>query len=649
MKKLKKSRRNLNESIQIVSPPINLAYNKYFPAKFELTINYILAAIAVAMGLIFLFKAKTINGYFCFPLDDSWIHLTFARNLVDYGSFSYYKNQLVTSGSTSPLYTFILAALYSFSKNEFIISYVIGISSFALSVFFMFKLAKLHFVSAIWLAFLTSLLLALQSDLNLIAVSGMETTMFIALIIISLYNYQKKSFKALGICLGLLLWCRPDGLILWVAILGDYFIGTLSAKSKKDSPFFLKTLIVPFSIAGGMAILYFLFNVFLSGSIMPNTFASKIATYGDSSRIDFLKNHVMGLFTAPEFVLYFIPFLISVVIIIKEIIQKKYFEYSVYLIFLAGLIFVYWLILPFSSSYGRYLMPLIPFYIIMAVHGVKSFYEFLLNKLKSDSLANFILAGYFIASIIISIIYLAEWSDIYSHSCKYYNDRHVAAGKWIFKNTPPDAVVATHDIGAIEYYGKRKLLDMVGLVSPEIIDKMKIGFITYLNNYLIEKKPDYIVTLKNWFEIVNDNPVYSPVREPEILEIYKFKPNKTHILSGEASAYIGQAIQYMNLNDNARGEKAFLLALAADPASSKTNFILAYFYISEGFKSKGEEFLSKALSIFPEYADANFLMGRVQYEKKNYASAKEYINKCLQIDPAHKDALELLEILKKQN
>jgi hypothetical protein len=648
MKPTKKSHRNQKENIPVLKHDIKLNYDWYFPLKFETSINFVLAGIALLVGVLFLFKAKTINGYFCFPLDDSWIHLTFARNLIEYGSFSYFKNQLVTAGSTSPLYTFILAALYYFSKNEFIISYIIGLCSFAISVYFIFRLVRLHFTSGMWLAFIVALLLALQADINLIAVSGMETTMFIALIIISLFYYKKKNYKTLGIFLGLLLWCRPDALVLWLALILDYLIRMFLERNKKDSSASMKALLIPFSFAAGMALIYFIFNLYLSGSLLPNTFGSKLATYGYNSRTDFLKNHVLGLFTGPEFILFFIPFLISAFIIIKGIILKNYNDFSVYFIFLVGLISVYWLLIPFSGSFGRYLMPLIPVYIILSVHGMKIISEFLYNKFKSASFSYIVLTCYFVASIIISIIFLVEWSDIYTQSCKYYNERHVAAGKWIFNNTPQNAVVAAHDIGAIEFYGKRKLVDMVGLVSPEIIDKMKLGFIPYLNKYLIEKKPDYLVTLKNWFEIVNDNPVYTPIREPEILEIYKFKPNITHILSGDAEVYIKQAIQYMNMNDNVSGEQSFLRALAADTVSSKTNFILAYFYISEGQKNKGEAYLTKALSIFPEYADANYMMGRIQYEKKNYVLAKEFIDKCLSIDTVNKDAMELLSVIKKQ-
>ena len=148
----------------------------------------------------------------------------------------------------------------------------------------------------------------------------METTMFIALVVISLYNYKKKNQIVLGISLGLLLWCRPDGLVLWIAILADYFIAMQlenSKKSRKEVRISAKELITPFSIAAGIAICYFLFNYILSGSLLPNTYGAKLAIYEGKSRAGFLKSDVVGYFTAPEFVMYIVPFLLSVIIIIN--------------------------------------------------------------------------------------------------------------------------------------------------------------------------------------------------------------------------------------------------------------------------------------------------------------------------------------------
>jgi hypothetical protein len=45
----------------------------------------------------------------------------------------------------------------------------------------------------------------------------------------------------------------------------------------------------------------------------------------------------------------------------------------------------------------------------------------------------------------------------------------VASARWIESNTSPDALVAAHDIGAIGYFSRRPMLDLAGLISPEVI------------------------------------------------------------------------------------------------------------------------------------------------------------------------------------
>ena len=648
MSKKKSHNKGRETVLQNIFHP-ELIYSKYFPGKSERLIAIILSVISIITGIYFIVQAKSTNGFYCFPFDDSWIHLTFARNLVEYGSFSYYKNQLSTSGSTSPVYTLLLSVFYLISKNEFIISYIIGVIFLSLSVYALFYLMKIHFSSAMWLTVIAALLVAIQPRLNFISVSGMETTMFIFLLVVSLYNYKKKNSTALGVSLGLLLWCRPDGLILWAAIIVDHLLSQifiLSKEKKLKSRVSLKELYKPFLIAGGFVGVYLVFNFILSGSPFPNTFRSKLATYQHNSRSEFLSRDVIKDFTSFEFVIIWIPFLISGIIIIRDFIKKQYNEFSVYLIFIAGFIFTYWWLLPFSFSFGRYLLPVIPFYIILSVYGIKVILEYFARKVKSQAPVNVLGAGYFIAAFILSIVYINSNSDIYSYSCKYYNDRHVTVGKWIAKNTPENSVVATHDIGSIEFYVNRKLIDMVGLVSPEILDKMDAGFIGFLNRYLTEKKPDYLVILKNWFEIANDNPIFVPIHTPEVMEVYKYKPNQTHIISGEVPQLVRKAAGYLQENDKQDAERDLQQALADDPVSSKTYFYLSYFYDSVGKRDKAEGYLKKALDIFPDYADANFMMASFQFSKNNYSLTKVYLDRCLKINPDYTGAQELMDKVK---
>ncbi len=46
----------------------------------------------------------------------------------------------------------------------------------------------------------------------------------------------------------------------------------------------------------------------------------------------------------------------------------------------------------------------------------------------------------------------------------------VTAAKWIRDNLPEDELLAIHDIGAVGYYAPRPMVDVAGLINPEVID-----------------------------------------------------------------------------------------------------------------------------------------------------------------------------------
>jgi len=60
-----------------------------------------------------------------FPLDDSWIHLTYARNLVTNREWAFQPG-LPSAGSTSPLWTALLAVGFLGSLAPYIWTYFLG-------------------------------------------------------------------------------------------------------------------------------------------------------------------------------------------------------------------------------------------------------------------------------------------------------------------------------------------------------------------------------------------------------------------------------------------------------------------------------------------------------------------------------------------
>lgn len=648
MSKKKSTKHTAKLQQKVNEKAVESIYTKQFDKKFKYLI-LIPVFISVAAGAYLIYSAFKTNGFFGFPLDDPWIHLTFAKNLIEYGSFSYFKNELVTSGSTSPIYTLLLSLFYILSKNEFVISYIIGVIFGALLVYMMTKLALLNFKNSTMIALLAAFLIALQPKLNLINVSGMETSMFIFLIAGSFYSYQSRKIIPLGIFLGLTIWCRPDGFVLWIAIALDYFLRkfylTKSASPSSEDNIKLKEFVTAFSLASVLVFGYFLFNYFLSGSILPNTYIAKIEYYNKMNRALFLENDVLKYFTEAEFILIWPPFLIYTIVIIKSIIKREYNTHLLFLLFIIGLIAVYYLKLPFAHRFGRYLMPVIPFYILIAIAGVKFISDFILLKFSKNkpALPNFVFILYSIAAVGLFASYNSNSKDDFTFLSKYSNDRHVAAGRWLKQNTPESAIVATHDIGAVAFYGERKIIDMAGLVTPELIEHIQDkDYAAYMNDYLSKRKVDYIVTLRNWFEVVNDKPIFTAINSFEFLDIFKFNPGRTHIQPKEVSEKNQAALQMIQKGMLPDAINILKQSLWQDSKSSQTHFLLGVAY--EGIKDypNAEKFFKQAIELFPDFAEANFGLGKVFFEQKKFEESLIYVKRSLELDPNFTPAIQLL-------
>ena len=60
-----------------------------------------------------------------FPLDDAWIHQTYARNLGVNGEWSFIPGQ-ASAGSTAPLWTMVLAIGHALGTGPFLWTFLIN-------------------------------------------------------------------------------------------------------------------------------------------------------------------------------------------------------------------------------------------------------------------------------------------------------------------------------------------------------------------------------------------------------------------------------------------------------------------------------------------------------------------------------------------
>jgi len=142
---------------------------------------------------------------------------------------------------------------------------------------------------------------------------------------------------------------------------------------------------------------------------------------------------------------------------------------------------------------SRYILPLAPAIItlgVVSLRHVVSYFDF------SRKFERWILGGFVLIVMAQNVIfYLLIVVPPTRAFAGGVDDVLVPMGKWLRNNTAEEAIVATPDIGAIGYYSEREILDLGGLVTPEINnmrDTLEVEQIIS-EGFFLEFNPDYLV------------------------------------------------------------------------------------------------------------------------------------------------------------
>src|SRR5512143_3830021 len=100
-------------------------------------IAFLALSACVVTLYVWLAASRSFAGY---PLDDAWIHQTYARNWAETGQLAYVVG-LPSAGSTAPLWTLLLSVAYRLNVDPYLWTIVLGIASLALSAWLLSRLA----------------------------------------------------------------------------------------------------------------------------------------------------------------------------------------------------------------------------------------------------------------------------------------------------------------------------------------------------------------------------------------------------------------------------------------------------------------------------------------------------------------------------
>lgn len=339
------------------------------------------------------------------------------------------------------------------------------------------------------------------------SVSGMETSLFATLTIITIYlfieSYHSQKLMPFVIVSILNSLLRPEGFIFFFILI---FIRTILNFIEKEpnkllprivdslDPFIKKTVFIYLSVMS----LYILFRLIYYGYPFPNTFYAKT-----EFNLEFLKR---GWNYLTEFVQdYFMYGFMFVPI--AFLFNKKYFEKETITLLLFSVIYILLIVLIGGDVLptGRFFLPILPLIYILFISSINQIIQ---NYSQERWMKYFY-------GIMIIVLVIFSTSNYKMQKPKMLEKRAYEIGlvskmkiyaDWVSKKYDnKNSVVALSTIGAFSFYSNSIVIDLVGLTDeyiahhPKVIEGINEELPVlwkerhYNADYVLSRKPDFII------------------------------------------------------------------------------------------------------------------------------------------------------------
>jgi hypothetical protein len=446
----------------------------------------LLVVLAAAVPLAWLLlREHVIAGAAGFPLDDSWIHLHFARNLAAGDGFAYNPGHPV-AGSTAPLWTLVLAAGAGIGGASLVMAKTLGVAC-AIAAALVVRRAAMAFGAPPATALVAAVALLWSGAFAWGALSGMEVTLAALLVAVALWSLALDATWMTAVAAGLAALARPEAIVLAPLLA---LARPLGVRRALLFAVVVATLLAPFVA----------FSYATVGRPLPATAVAKI----EGGLLGWLAGvrepaAVTWLTRPREFGLEWIRWLFTThpllpLALPAAVVAGRRCGRALGVVALA--LIAHPLAMALLAPYrgpafqeGRYSTHLLPLAVVVlaAMPGKP-------GRARSALLANVLLAGVLVASLVA----LAPAAERYAWGVQNINAMQVHLGHWLDARTPRAATLAVNDIGAIAFFSRRPVLDLMGLVTPEILPYRREGE-TGVITYVTERCPDYVVIFPAWF------------------------------------------------------------------------------------------------------------------------------------------------------
>ena len=412
--------------------------------------------------------------------DDALIYLRYVRNVQSGQGLVFNEGELV-NGLTSPLYTYLLLTFSPFFEDLHRLPIWISGACLVLSVWVLMDLCLLMTNRAF--SMVSGLLMACSPYFYCFL--GMETSLFVLLLVASLWAFQRHKHDVLYILCALLLLARPEGVFL-VAAMGVEFI-----RQRRPMPK-VKQLVWP----GVILIAHGLFSTVYYGSPFSQSGSAKLlhgmsGFWGKWPKAFFLvQDHLAWYFQGKEWLLG-LEFILAFIGVFSLSLRGPT---AVILLFLC--LYTAFYVLLNIANHPWYYAPYYFFGFLYIGAGMAQLYQKLPSLILKAFGADRSRTAQVVSGLMMVVLMLfLSWQNFQgTRKVARGSQSHSAyrkLGLWLKENTDPKTTVAAVEIGTLGWYSERPIIDVLGLVSPpnaKYIAKRDV------HSWLIHYHPDVMVS-----------------------------------------------------------------------------------------------------------------------------------------------------------
>lgn len=441
---------------------------------------------AVAALLFLMMVAAVAQGWFFAGslIDDAYIFFRYADHLLA-GDGPVFNPGERVEGFTSPLWLLLLAVAHKAGLGYAAAVTIFGLLASACTLPLVARLACRAAPPAA--ALLAPLLVALHPGQAMWAVHGLETALFILLLVAgwAAVTVWGRPFLA-GLLLGLAFWARPEAVLLVATLAG---LRLWRGQWRVASRLLLGAAVAALPL---LALRWFYY-----GSLVPNTFHAKSG--GGLQRLRF------GLAEARRFGTAHAPLVLacagSVALFFAARRRRQspggMPEVVVEALLLGGLWSGWNIWVGGDGFFGfRFWLPVLPAAGIVLAWGAGHLDRMGAGLSPLQRLARAVGVVLLVAATAAGVWPEARREQI---SGARFTARMLVVGRWLHDHAPPDATLAVNYVGALPYASGLVTLDMLGLTEPAVARTPISGRFRYPGHakgngaVILDRRPDLIM------------------------------------------------------------------------------------------------------------------------------------------------------------